>query len=129
MSLIDSDAVRAALNKRISHSPDYKRPTPNRFWDHLSFCATLFWGLRRVKHLRAGQLIGAALSRVAMPNEVKHEAELAYHAYRQGDSEPKAAFIKQITPALVSAERAHALSRMEDDSLANLIEEFVHEHK
>lgn len=33
------------------------KPPPNRFWDHLSFCATLFWALRKEKHLRAGQLL------------------------------------------------------------------------
>jgi hypothetical protein len=33
------------------------KPPPNRFWDHLSFCATLFWALRKEKHMRAGQLI------------------------------------------------------------------------
>lgn len=129
MSLIDSPKMRAAMNERIARSLGPPRKAPNRFWDHLSFCATLFWALRKMKHLRAGQLLGAVLGKQTSYEDIKGEAELAYAIFQNSGIKRKSVFIDEISRALVSAERAHMLSRTEDDHLANLIEEYVHEHQ
>jgi hypothetical protein len=125
MSLIDSDEVRTAMNERVARSLGPPRKAPNRFWDHLSFCATLFWALRKMKHLRAGQLLGAVLAKNTDPKDVKSEAELAYYIFAQSNRDVKTKFVDQIGLALASAERAHMLSRTEDDHLSHLIEDYV----
>jgi hypothetical protein len=80
---------------------------PNRFWDHLSFCVTLFWVLRKAKHLRVGQLIDNALfDETAAPigPEITPDAKA-----------------RAVTAA---AKRANFLFSVDDERLAFLLEEW-----
>lgn len=132
MSLVDSDKVRAATNARIARylgdALGPGRKPPQRFWDHLSFCAVLFWALRKNKHLRAGQLLGIVLSQNQDKKRLDDHARLAYRVFddqRRITGNEAEAFEKLFKQEIFPAECAHMLSRYEDDHLSHLIEDYT----